>query len=289
MYGYLLFRLFETMQTLFWSVFGLIPLHVTNVEPHHEFTEFVGSTMFGTYNVISLVVLLNMLIAMMNNSYQHIARRAAENVRLNHEYQEVLKNLMKRYVAAMIRDAKTEEGLTEENFKELKQDISSFRYEVLGMMKGKPQGGVASNAATSNLAYPGNSFKYSPKFPTDELQHNQYVFDMTSPTLQISVSSNMQVHGSVVLSSIGQTQKALSKTVSDAGSLQGQTLHSHTCDAICLEEDKERFGGQNQEDLQNERVIVEVSEKVDRDIQEIEHSCIENTKEVKNEPNTSKK
>lgn len=29
--------------------------------------------MFGTYNVISLVVLLNMLIAMMNNSYQHIA------------------------------------------------------------------------------------------------------------------------------------------------------------------------------------------------------------------------
>lgn len=83
-------------------------------------------------------------------------RRGAENVRLNHEYQvitcitqwpvkiqsffdetvnkndcvfvfltgyipylfqEVLKHLMKRYVAAMIRDAKTEEGLTEENFK----------------------------------------------------------------------------------------------------------------------------------------------------------------------------
>lgn len=67
------FRLFETLQSLFWSVFGLISLYVTNVEPRHEFTEFVGSTMFGTYNVISLVVLLNMLIAMMNNSYQHIA------------------------------------------------------------------------------------------------------------------------------------------------------------------------------------------------------------------------
>lgn len=73
MYGCLLFRLFETLQSLFWSVFGLISLYVTNVEPGHEFTEFVGSTMFGTYNVISLVVLLNMLIAMMNNSYQHIA------------------------------------------------------------------------------------------------------------------------------------------------------------------------------------------------------------------------
>lgn len=73
MYGCLFFRLFETLQSLFWSIFGLISLYVTNVKPDHEFTEFVGTTMFGTYNVISLVVLLNMLIAMMNNSYQHIA------------------------------------------------------------------------------------------------------------------------------------------------------------------------------------------------------------------------
>ncbi|XP_055081791.1 short transient receptor potential channel 4-like [Periophthalmus magnuspinnatus] len=65
--------LFETLQSLFWSIFGLISLYVTNVKPDHVFTEFVGSTMFGTYNIISLVVLLNMLIAMMNNSYQHIA------------------------------------------------------------------------------------------------------------------------------------------------------------------------------------------------------------------------
>lgn len=43
------------------------------MKARHEFTEFVGATMFGTYNVISLVVLLNMLIAMMNNSYQLIA------------------------------------------------------------------------------------------------------------------------------------------------------------------------------------------------------------------------
>ena len=58
-------RLFETLQSLFWSIFGLINLYVTNVKAQHEFTEFVGATMFGTYNVISLVVLLNMLIAMM--------------------------------------------------------------------------------------------------------------------------------------------------------------------------------------------------------------------------------
>lgn len=66
-------RLFETLQSLFWSIFGLLNLYVTNVKARHEFTEFIGATMFGTYNIISLVVLLNMLIAMMNNSYQLIA------------------------------------------------------------------------------------------------------------------------------------------------------------------------------------------------------------------------
>nr|6YSN_A Chain A, Maltose/maltodextrin-binding periplasmic protein,Short transient receptor potential channel 5 [synthetic construct]6YSN_B Chain B, Maltose/maltodextrin-binding periplasmic protein,Short transient receptor potential channel 5 [synthetic construct]6YSN_C Chain C, Maltose/maltodextrin-binding periplasmic protein,Short transient receptor potential channel 5 [synthetic construct]6YSN_D Chain D, Maltose/maltodextrin-binding periplasmic protein,Short transient receptor potential channel 5 [ len=194
--------LFETLQSLFWSVFGLLNLYVTNVKARHEFTEFVGATMFGTYNVISLVVLLNMLIAMMNNSYQLIAdhadiewkfartklwmsyfdeggtlpppfniipspksflylgnwfnntfcpkrdpdgRRRRRNLRSfternadsliqNQHYQEVIRNLVKRYVAAMIRNSKTHEGLTEENFKELKQDISSFRYEVLDLL-----------------------------------------------------------------------------------------------------------------------------------------------------------
>uniref|UniRef100_UPI00398E8852 short transient receptor potential channel 5-like isoform X3 n=1 Tax=Pristiophorus japonicus TaxID=55135 RepID=UPI00398E8852 len=126
--------MFETLQSLFWSVFGLLNLYVTNVKARHEFTEFVGATMFGTYNVISLVVLLNMLIAMMNNSYQLIAGRHADDLIQNQHYQEVIKNLVKRYVAAMIRSAKTDEGLTEENFKELKQDISSFRYEVLDLL-----------------------------------------------------------------------------------------------------------------------------------------------------------
>ncbi|XP_026102444.1 short transient receptor potential channel 4-like [Carassius auratus] len=218
--------MFETLQSLFWSIFGLVALYVTNVDADHKFTEFVGATMFGTYNIISLVVLLNMLIAMMNNSYQHIAdhadiewkfartklwmsyfeeggtlpppfniipspksgwyfirwikthcfnikhrkrtetfgslgMRAAENVRTNRQYQEVLRNLVKRYVAAMIRDAKKEAGLTEENFKELKQDISSFRYEVMGMVKGTKSGVSNSKGHTraSNLVYPDKPLK----------------------------------------------------------------------------------------------------------------------------------
>ncbi|GLD53490.1 periostin-like isoform X1, partial [Lates japonicus] len=106
----------------------------------------------------------------------------------------------------MIRDAKTAEGLTEENFKELKQDISSFRYEVLGMMKGKSDG-RASKVASSTLAYPGNPFKYSPKLLTDEPEQKLNVFDVITTTLHSgaanttrSVCSDRLANGSVVLS-----------------------------------------------------------------------------------------
>ncbi|KAI1893610.1 hypothetical protein AGOR_G00125490 [Albula goreensis] len=254
--------LFETLQSLFWSIFGLISLYVTNVSPKHEFTEFVGATMFGTYNIISLVVLLNMLIAMMNNSYQHIAdhadiewkfartklwmsyfeeggtlpspfniipspksvwylirwikkqlwkkpisrrpgtfgtigRRAAETVRINHQYQEVLRNLVKRYVAAMIRDAKTEEGLTEENFKELKQDISSFRYEVLGMMKNtKPStlGGKVCSGGSSSLVYPDHPFKYSPSCPTNQGNTKLDLFSVSTMLQQNPSAAASEAH-----------------------------------------------------------------------------------------------
>uniref|UniRef100_A0A3Q1H8X8 Transient receptor ion channel domain-containing protein n=2 Tax=Anabas testudineus TaxID=64144 RepID=A0A3Q1H8X8_ANATE len=250
--------LFETLQSLFWSIFGLISLYVTNVDADHQFTEFVGATMFGTYNIISLVVLLNMLIAMMNNSYQHIAdhadiewkfartklwmsyfeegatlpapfniipspksfwyllcwikrqvckranskrpesfgtlgRRAAENVRINHQYQEVLRNLVKRYVAAMIRDAKTEEGLTEDNFKELKQDISSFRYEVMGMMKtGKTslQGAKASGSSVeSSLAYPNFSLKVAPCPKSSQVKSKLNRFKITTSIIKQTSSA----------------------------------------------------------------------------------------------------
>ncbi|XP_068840393.1 short transient receptor potential channel 4 isoform X6 [Capricornis sumatraensis] len=238
--------LFETLQSLFWSIFGLINLYVTNVKAQHEFTEFVGATMFGTYNVISLVVLLNMLIAMMNNSYQLIAdhadiewkfartklwmsyfeeggtlptpfnvipspkslwylikwiwthlckkkmrrkpesfgtigRRAADNLRRHHQYQEVMRNLVKRYVAAMIRDAKTEEGLTEENFKELKQDISSFRFEVLGLLRGSKLPTVQSAQGTKESSNSADSDEKSDnEGSSKDKKKNFSLFDLTT-------------------------------------------------------------------------------------------------------------
>ncbi|KAI4462525.1 transient receptor potential channel [Holotrichia oblita] len=69
-------NLFETAQTLFWAVFGLIDLESFDLSGIKIFTRFWGMLMFGTYSVINIVVLLNLLIAMMNHSYQLISERA---------------------------------------------------------------------------------------------------------------------------------------------------------------------------------------------------------------------
>uniref|UniRef100_A0A803XQF8 Transient receptor potential cation channel subfamily C member 5 n=1 Tax=Meleagris gallopavo TaxID=9103 RepID=A0A803XQF8_MELGA len=180
--------LFETLQSLFWSVFGLLNLYVTNVKARHEFTEFVGATMFGTYNVISLVVLLNMLIAMMNNSYQLIADHADiewkfartklwmsyfdEGATLPPPFNIIPSPKSFWYLCKWIHnqlcpgndsddEQKRHENLktfTErhadnliqnQHYQELKQDISSFRYEVLDLLGNrKPQRRSYSTSST---------------------------------------------------------------------------------------------------------------------------------------------
>ncbi|KAG5676185.1 hypothetical protein PVAND_006034 [Polypedilum vanderplanki] len=69
-------NLFETTQTLFWAAFGLIDLDSFELDGIKIFTRFWGMLMFGCYSVINIVVLLNLLIAMMNHSYQLISERA---------------------------------------------------------------------------------------------------------------------------------------------------------------------------------------------------------------------
>uniref|UniRef100_A0ABI7VVZ7 Transient receptor ion channel domain-containing protein n=1 Tax=Felis catus TaxID=9685 RepID=A0ABI7VVZ7_FELCA len=182
--------LFETLQSLFWSVFGLLNLYVTNVKARHEFTEFVGATMFGTYNVISLVVLLNMLIAMMNNSYQLIAdhadiewkfartklwmsyfdeggtlpppfniipspksflylgnwfnntfcpKRDPDGRRRRHN----LRSFTERHADSLIQN---------QHYQELKQDISSFRYEVLDLLGNRKHSRRSFSASSTELS-----------------------------------------------------------------------------------------------------------------------------------------
>ena len=68
----LLNSLFETSQSLFWASFGLVDLESFELTGIKGFTRFWGLLMFGSYSMINIIVLLNMLIAMMSNSYQVI-------------------------------------------------------------------------------------------------------------------------------------------------------------------------------------------------------------------------
>lgn len=68
--------LFETSQSLFWASFGLVDLMAFDLTGIKSFTRFWALLMFGSYSVINIIVLLNMLIAMMSNSYQIISERS---------------------------------------------------------------------------------------------------------------------------------------------------------------------------------------------------------------------
>lgn len=72
----ILFSLFETSQSLFWASFGLVDLMAFDLQGIKSFTRFWALLMFGSYSVINIIVLLNMLIAMMSNSYQIISERS---------------------------------------------------------------------------------------------------------------------------------------------------------------------------------------------------------------------
>ncbi|XP_013195311.2 short transient receptor potential channel 4 [Amyelois transitella] len=77
----------DTLKTLFWALFCMAPLESSDVVisntrdimvsenfhgNRHEFTEFIGYFCFGCFEVISVIVVLNMLIATMSNTFQRV-------------------------------------------------------------------------------------------------------------------------------------------------------------------------------------------------------------------------
>lgn len=76
---------------------------------------------------------------------------------------------------------------------ELKQDISSFRYEVMGMMKtGKPalQGAKAGgSSAESGLAYPHSSLKVSPGPQSGQVKSKLNRFKIAASILKLGSSA----------------------------------------------------------------------------------------------------
>uniref|UniRef100_A0A8C6K8Y4 Transient receptor potential cation channel subfamily C member 7 n=1 Tax=Nothobranchius furzeri TaxID=105023 RepID=A0A8C6K8Y4_NOTFU len=185
----------ESFKTLFWSIFGLSEVISVVLKYDHKFIENIGYVLYGVYNVTMVVVLLNMLIAMINSSYQEIEEDAdvewkfaraklwlsyfdegrtlpapfnlvpspksfyylvfriksclihvckenghhrnseVELGRLNSQAKvsypsNIMKRLIKRYVLKAQVDKESDE-VNEGELKEIKQDISSLRYELL--------------------------------------------------------------------------------------------------------------------------------------------------------------
>lgn len=87
--------LFETSQSLFWASFGLVDLMAFELQGIKSFTRFWAMLMFGSYSVINIIVLLNMLIAMMSNSYQIISVSFKTDRLINALYLQFNKELNK--------------------------------------------------------------------------------------------------------------------------------------------------------------------------------------------------
>lgn len=65
-------RVEESFKTLFWAIFGLSEVKSVVINYNHKFIENIGYVLYGVYNVTMVIVLLNMLIAMINSSFQEI-------------------------------------------------------------------------------------------------------------------------------------------------------------------------------------------------------------------------
>ncbi|XP_072332471.1 short transient receptor potential channel 6-like [Scyliorhinus torazame] len=202
----------ESFKTLFWAIFGLSEVKSVVINYSHKFIENIGYVLYGVYHVTMVIVLLNMLIAMINSSFQeiendadvewkfaraklwisyfeegrtlavpfnlvpspksffylllrikksltsllrcrkgtyqenaemeklryskHSSIRSAEDHSLQSirnpptRYQKIMKRLIKRYVLKAQMDRENDE-VNEGELKEIKQDISSLRYELL--------------------------------------------------------------------------------------------------------------------------------------------------------------
>ncbi|CAN2391863.1 store-operated calcium channel activity, partial [Pristimantis euphronides] len=61
----------ETFQFLFWTMFQMVDRQSVDMN-HYVVAEFVGRALYGLFTIVMVIVLLNMLIAMITNSFQKI-------------------------------------------------------------------------------------------------------------------------------------------------------------------------------------------------------------------------
>ncbi|CBY41985.1 unnamed protein product [Oikopleura dioica] len=196
----------QTFITLFWSLFGLSDYRGVELA-QYPLSRIIGYLLYGAYSLITVVIMLNMLIAMINNSYNRIdcdsdvewkfarsklmlsyfgpgsvnpppfnllpspyfvrsvidyametiktclkgnpdsngvvtktgrqrgGARKPQKASVDHYSQAFLKDISRRLVKRYVIKAQVEkesEGINEGEIQEIKQDISSLRYELLG-------------------------------------------------------------------------------------------------------------------------------------------------------------
>ena len=68
----------HSYMTLFWSLFGLTQLTAVREGHMQPFTRRVGEYLLMAYHALAIIVLINMLIAMMSNSFQNIEVQSSQ-------------------------------------------------------------------------------------------------------------------------------------------------------------------------------------------------------------------
>lgn len=144
-------------------------------------------------------------------------------------------------------------------------------------MKSKPRGGVSSKVASSTLAYPGNSFKYSP-LPNDAPLQKPDGDRTTSAPAESSAAnttsatfSHREVGGSGPTSrKKGQTHRKRHKEGTDFDQLSRQSkTSSQECDEIYCPPLQDTSGSakEDQEQELPKKEIVDILQKVENNIQ----------------------
>lgn len=67
------FSIGGSLRLLFWDLFGMAELESLKTDEKFAITQFTGELLLGLYSIASILVAINMLIAMMTNSYQQVA------------------------------------------------------------------------------------------------------------------------------------------------------------------------------------------------------------------------
>lgn len=154
-------------------------------------------------------------------------------------------------------------------FQELKQDISSFRYEVLGMMKGNKPGIQTSKGSTgaSNITYSDHPMNSSTAPTGENLKSKFKLFSVTTSILQQNSKANTKnTEHCLANGSIPTTSDITScnRTTSDFSGLYHQIRHRGAnnpgrvyskCEDVA-ESDTEELGENNKSDKSSESPIV---------------------------------